>query len=137
MIVLDTNVVSELMKAEPDETVAAWLSNLSGLRIATTAVTLSEIEYGIRRLPDGTRRRDIAERFSVLIAAMSVLPLDAQAATFAGQFRAEREQMGLPVTASDMLIAGIVKAADATLATRNTRDFEHLPIVCVNPWAGT
>ena len=134
MIILDTNVISELMKAEPDQTVAAWLSNLSGLCIATTAVTVSEIEYGIGRLPDGARRRDIAERFAVLIAAMNVLPLDAPSATFAGRFRAEREQMGMPVTPSDMMIAGIVKVADATLATRNGRDFEHLPVTCVNPW---
>ncbi len=134
MILLDTNIVSELMKPRPDEQVRTWLMSLGDMRLATTAITVAEIEYGLHRLPEGKRRNDLSARFVQLSAALNVLVLDAIAATQAGIFRATRERQGLVTTPSDMMIAGIASTADASLATRNTKDFAHLPITLINPW---
>jgi len=136
MIVLDTNVLSEMMRPQPDEQVRTWLLSVRDERLAVTVITITEIEYGLRRLPDGTRQRDLRQRFAMFASRSAVLPLDEFAATFAGTFRARREGMGLPSTPSDMMIAGIVMQVGGSLAKRNIRDFEHLPIGLVNPWAG-
>ena len=136
MIVLDTNVVSELMKPVPDPRVRDWLAGLADIALVTTAVTVAEIEYGLQRLPQGRRRDDLATAFDVLIGALSVLPLDDVAARYAGQMRARCEAAGLPGQAMDMLIAGIAAAAGASLATRNVADFAALPLEVVDPWGG-
>ena len=134
MILLDTNIISELMKPRPDEQVRLWLFSLGDLRLATTVITLTEIEFGLHRLAEGKRRADLSARFVQLIGALNVLPLDAVSATQAGIFRATRESLGFTTNASDMMIAGIAATAQASLATRNTKDFTHLPIMLVNPW---
>jgi predicted nucleic acid-binding protein len=135
MILLDTNIVSELMKPRADERVRTWLFSLGDERLSTTAITIAEIEYGLHRLPDGKRREDLGARFAQLSAAINVLPLDHSAATQAGHFHALRESLGLPSTASDMMIAGIASTAGARLATRNMRDFAQLPLTLIDPWA--
>ena len=135
MIVLDTNVLSEIMRPQPDEQVREWLLSIRTERLAVTVITMTEIEYGLQRLPDGTRQRDLRRRFAMFVSELAVLPLDEFAATFAGKFRALREGIGLLSTPSDMMIAGIVMQIGGSLATRNIRDFEHLPIGLVNPWA--
>ena len=114
MIILDTNVVSELMKPQPDPNVREWLKQLSDERFSTTAVTVAEIEYGLRRLPAGRRSGDLKSRFETFIAALAVLPLDDLAAREAGRFRAMREASGAPCHSSDMMIAGIASIAGAT-----------------------
>jgi predicted nucleic acid-binding protein len=134
MILLDTNVISELMKPHPDGQVREWLLSRGEESLATTAITVAEIHFGLERLPDGKRRDDLYERFARLAGAMSVLPLDSAAGAQAGAFRARRERLGLPAAASDMMIAGIAATAGANLATRNIRDFEGLPIAVVDPW---
>ncbi len=134
MVVLDTNVVSELMKATPDGQVHKWLLSLGEMPLTTTAVTAAEIEYGLQRLPAGKRRTDLRDRFAALLEALTVLPLDEIAARRAGQLRAERDAKGMPSTVSDMLIAGIAAAANAQLATRNARDFEGLHLPVIDPW---
>lgn len=134
MIVLDTNVVSELMKSAPDVAVRDWLTRLGDTSFSTTAVTVAEIEFGLHRLPDGRRREDLRQRFEVFATAMTVLPLDDQAGREAGRLRALREAAGLASQPSDMMIAGIVSAVGATLATRNIRDFTELPIQVFDPW---
>ncbi|HWU49745.1 MAG TPA: type II toxin-antitoxin system VapC family toxin [Asticcacaulis sp.] len=136
MIVLDTNVVSELMKTAPDPRVQDWLMSLDAVRLTTTAVTVTEIEYGLQRLPEGQRKTALQERFAAFAEAMAVLPLDDGSARRAGQLRAMREVAGKPTTASDMMIAGIAAVADAILATRNHKDFDGLPLRIVNPWLG-
>lgn len=136
MIILDTNVVSELMKAEPDPRVKNWLRAIDDTTLVTTAVTVMEIEYGIGRLPEGRRRRELKARFATLAGALAVLPLDGPAAFRAGQFRIDRETAGFPSQPSDMMIAGIAAVAEASLATRNVKDFEGLPLRVVDPWQG-
>lgn len=134
MIVLDTNVVSELMKPKPEEQVHKWLLSLGDTHLTTTAISVSEIEYGLQRLPDGRRKAELQDRFAALIEALTVLVLDDIAARRAGQLRAKRDVSGMPTTASDMMIAGIVTSVGATLATRNIKDFETLPIQLIDPW---
>ena len=136
MIILDTNVVSELMRPVPDERVREWLADLGDMALTTTAVTVAEVEYGLQRLPLGRRRADLAASFEVLIGALGILPLDDVAARYAGQLRAQRDAAGLPSQGMDMLIAGIAAAAGASLATRNVGDFAGLPVDVVNPWGG-
>ncbi len=134
MIVLDTNVVSELMKPSPDPHVRDWLARLGDEPLTTSSVTVAEIAFGLHRLPDGQRKADLIARFEILVNAFSVLPLDEVAAREAGQLRATRQAAGLSCQPSDMMIAGISAAASASLATRNTRDFEGLPIQLIDPW---
>lgn len=136
MILLDTNFISELMRSAPDRAVQKWLMSLNNTQLCISAVSVSEIEYGLRRLPDGKRRKDLAERFAHFAASLVCLPFEREAACYAGQFRALREKKGVPTTASDMMIAGIAAYASAALATRNIRDFQHLPIELIDPWQG-
>lgn len=134
MIILDTNVVSELMKPSPDGAVRDWLAQLGDMPLTTTAVTVAEIEFGLQRLAEGRRKLDLHARFEALIGALSVLPLDDLAARQAGRMRAMRERAGLSSQPSDMMIAGITVAAGGLLATRNVKDFEHLSLQLVDPW---
>ena len=137
MIVLDTNVVSEVMKPSPDARAGQWFAKLSNIPVATTIITVAEIIYGLQRLPAGRRRSGLEARFDALISpqgGLVVLAADRFAAHEAGRFRALREGIGLDATPSDMMIAGIVASTGATLATRNTSDFTHLPIKVVDPW---
>lgn len=134
MIVLDTNVLSELMKPLPDARVKGWILALGELPLSTTTITVTEIEFGLQCLPAGRRRSDLYTRFDAFIDAMTVLPLDLAAAREAGRLRALRQAAGLPSQPSDMLIAGITFTQGAVLATRNTRDFASLPLQLTNPW---
>lgn len=134
MIVLDTNVVSELMKARPDPHVRDWLGRIGEAPLTTTAVTVSEIEFGLQRLADGRRKDDLYARFEAFVGALTVLPLDDPAARETGRLQAMREAAGLSAQPSDMMIAGIAVTAGAALATRNTKDFESLSIQLIDPW---
>ena len=134
MFVLDTNVVSELMKPEPDVRVQDWFRSAGDMPMATTVITVSEIVYGLQRLPSGRKRDGLYNRFGAFISALALLPLDDGAAVRTGQFRAMREAGGLPSTPSDMMIAGITAATNSVLITRNTRDFDTLPLESIDPW---
>ena len=137
MILLDTNVVSELMRPTPDPKVGFWLGELGAAPLATSAVTIAEVVFGLARLPEGKRRLDFMERFDALVFGPPALPvrgLDEQAGRLAGEFRALRESLGLGSFPSDMMIAGIAMANGASLATRNVDHFAGLPISVINPW---
>ncbi len=137
MILLDTNILSELMRPAPDPALGRWMLGLGDTPVATTAVTVSEIAYGLERLADGRRKDDLVARFDQLIFAagpLTVLPFDEVSALVCGRYRALREREGLHAPPSDMMIAGIAGALGADLATRNTKDFSGLPIMVINPW---
>jgi toxin FitB len=138
MIVLDTNVVSELMRATPHPTVVAWLQQASGTGLCTTSVTVAEIRYGIARLPDGNRKRELQQAANEIFAAFprQVLPFDLAAATAYADVVAGREGDGNPISGFDGQIAAICRSRAATLATRNTKDFVDTGISLVDPWAG-
>ena len=138
LVILDTNVVSELMKPTPDPAVQNWLSLQEGNTLVTTVVTSSEISFGLARLPDGTRKGQLETAFRAFVGQEGIVPvldLTEEAATRSGQMRASRQSRGQPITLGDALIAGIASHAQAILATRNVRDFDFLGLTMVNPWA--
>jgi toxin FitB len=139
VIVLDTNVISELMRPAPDTGVKTWLAAQDPLELATTTITVAEIQRGIVRLADGRRRKSLEERFSAFVDEAfrgRLLAFDRDAAYACGDVSAARERKGLHADAVDMMIAAIVKTAEATLATRNISDFAECGIALANPWRG-
>lgn len=137
MIVLDTNVISEVFNPVPSSTVLAWLQQQSEGVVFTTAITRGEMLFGAHILPHG-RRKDVLlsgllrifqERFP-----NRVLPYDNDAADAHAEIAARRRAQGRPSSRADLMIAGIVRAHGATLATRNVRDFDDCGIPLVDPW---
>ena len=136
MIVLDTNVLSALMRQTPDTRVIAWLDKQSRTSVWTTSVTMLEIRFGLQIMATGQRRSRLLEAFETLIEKMGhrVAPFDDEAAAKAADLMASRQRKGRPVELRDTMIAGIVSARHATLATRNLVHFEDLAVPVVNPW---
>jgi len=140
MIVLDTNVMSALMRRDIDSIVIAWLDDQPPESVWTTAVTVFEVCFGLEILADGRRRRQLEGAFDRLLEddfEGRVLPFERTAAQEAASIAARRRQAGRPVEIRDAQIAGIVAARRAILATRNTRHFTDLGIALVDPWAGS
>jgi predicted nucleic acid-binding protein len=138
MIVLDTNVLSALMRHPPDRGVVEWLDKQPRTSIWTTSITILEIRYGLHILPIGKRRSALLQAFErVLVEKIEnrVAPFDTAAAQQAGDLMAVRHKKGRPGELRDTMIAGIVLASHAKLATRNTSHFEDLSVPVVNPWS--
>lgn len=136
MILLDTNVLSALMRQVPDPKVVAWLDQQARTSVWTTSVTVLEIEFGVQILAAGRRRTLLAEAFEELLARIGqrVATFDVAAARHASDLMAIRHRKGRPVDLRDTMIAGIALAQHAILATRNTVHFEDAAIPLVNPW---
>ena len=137
MIILDTNVISELMRAKPEPVVVDWFRVRSLLEMATTTINLAEIRHGLARLPFGRRRRDLEVTFNSLAArgfANRVFDFDAPAANAYGDLAVERERVGRRLEGFDGLIAAIAKSRGLPIATRNTDDFEGCGIDIIDPW---
>lgn len=137
MVVLDTNVISELFKPTPDPKVMAWVGSLSGEVLFTTAVTRGELLFGLYCMPEGRRRSDLLQGLTRLFEqklAGHVLAYDDAAADAHAAIAAARRAQGHPVGQPDLMIAGIVHSRGATLATRNVRDFEGCGIPLIDPW---
>lgn len=137
MIVLDTNVLSALMRTKPDRVVVEWLDRQPADSVWVTSITVFEARFGLALLQNGKRRSSLERAFDrVLTEDLSsrVLALDETAAATAGQLAAERQRAGRVVDLRDTLIAGIAQARRATIATRNTRHFEGLDVPVVDPW---
>jgi hypothetical protein len=139
MIILDTNVFSALMSREPDNQVIAWLDKQPRTSVWTTSVTVLEIRFGLQMMPVGRRRAALLRAFDTVMADKidrRIAPFDATAAELAGDLMALRHKKGRPGDLRDTMIAGIVLACQATLATRNASHFEDLSLPVINPWAG-
>jgi predicted nucleic acid-binding protein len=137
MIILDTNIVSELMRETPDARVAHWLSRQKPLQFALTTITIAEIQRGLKRLPNGKRRSTLERNFAGFVERGfegRVLPFDMASAMIYGEVCALRESAGLHADPLDLMIAAIAKRAQASLATRNIGDFEGCGIKLINPW---
>jgi toxin FitB len=134
VIILDTNVVSELMRAAPDPAVRAWVQRTPDL--ATTAVTLAEVRYGIARLTAGHRRDVLAVAADAIFSAFrdQVLPFDAPAALEYDRVVVQRDVAGRPIDGFDAQIAAICLSRGAQLATRNVKDFRGSGVVVLDPW---
>jgi toxin FitB len=137
MILLDTNVLSALMQPIPDPSVAAWLDRQSDREIWTSTVSLFEVEYGLNLMPIGKRRTHLEAAFAILIGQElrgQVADFDPRAATEAGKLMVTRQQQGRDYELLDAMIAAIAVTRRASLATRNVKHFDDLPITIVNPW---
>lgn len=137
MIVLDTNVLSALMRATPEAVVVSWLDRQPAESIWITSITLFEARLGLALLPRGRRRQALDETFDRLLELdleNRVLDFDSAAATAAAALAAQRQKAGRAVDMRDTQIAGIALARRATIATRNVRHFQDLKIAVVNPW---
>ena len=137
MIVLDTNVLSELMRPQPNPQVMDWANGLDPQAIAMTAMNEAEIRYGIARLPAGQRRQALEQCWQELMASLfggQALPFSGEAAHWYGELVSRRERLARPITTADAVIAATTLAHSAQLATRNTADFEAIGLELINPW---
>lgn len=138
MIVLDTNVLSELMRTAPDDGVVQWVNTQPAATLYTTSITEAEIMHGVMLLPKGKRRAAVAaaarEIFNVDLADR-VLAFDSAAANAYAQLAATRRAAGRPISAFDAQIAAIVAVHGGRLATRNVTDFAECGIDVIDPWS--
>lgn len=138
MIVLDTNVLSEVLRPAPEPRVVDWLRDQPRTSVFTTTLTRGEILYGIRLLPAGKRRDglwDAVMKIFDIDLAGQVLIFDNVAADESALISASRRAAGRPITQFDALIAGTTRSRGAKLATRNVTDFEGCDIEIINPWS--
>ena len=137
MIILDTNVLSELMKAAPAASVSEWVATQPASRLFITAITQAEILYGIGLLPKGQRRDSIATAAQAMFNedfSDRILAFNSDAATAYAGIAVVRRNKGRPISQFDAQIAAIARSTGATLATRNIGDFEGCEIELINPW---
>lgn len=139
MIILDTNVISEVMRASPNPTVVAWLEAIPGDEsVCITAVTLAELLAGLQRMPAGRRKSDLTAMLTAVLEeyrdAGAILPFDEKAVAKYAEVLTIRERAGAPIATADAQIAAICLAHHASCATRNEHDFEHAGVELVNPW---
>lgn len=137
MIILDTNVLSELIRPVPETKVLTWLEAQSGDSLFTTAISRGEMLYGVCILPSGRRRDNLLQEVAAIFSTDMtgrVLPYDSPAADAHAAIAATRRTQGRRASQSDEMIAGIVRSLGASLATRNTRDFVDCGIALIDPW---
>lgn len=137
MILLDTNVISEMMRFRPEPAVAAWLDKQLEEDLWTASVVLAELLSGIEMMPPGRKQRTLREAVEGMIAEdfrEQVFKFDLPAARNYGQILSSRKRIGRPIREMDALIAATALANGATLATRNTANFEDCGVQLVDPW---
>ena len=137
MIILDTNVVSAVMRREGHPHVKEWFRVQDQAEMYLSAVTIAEIEYGLNLMPDGRKRRELSRAFEFFLALgfeERIQPFDGSAARIYGAVAARLKQTGLNPGPIDIMIAAIALAHDATVATRNTRDLRPCGVKLVNPF---
>ena len=137
MIILDTNIISELMKASPDLRVITWIDQQDAMALFTTSIMIAEIRYGLSVLPESRRRVLLKEAFDrVLTSAFKhrILVFDEAAAHCYGQLMGHRKTIGHLLSVFDGQIAAITRVNQMSLATRNTRDFSDCGLSLINPF---
>jgi predicted nucleic acid-binding protein len=137
MIIVDTNVASEMMADSPHPQVIAWLDRTDAEQLWLSAVTVFEIKGGIEAKPKGRRKQALLAAFDRLLRddfQNRVLSFDLPAALHAAQIDADRERQGRPAGFVDTQIAGIAASRGAAIATRNVRHFDDLSVEIINPW---
>lgn len=137
MILLDSNVISEIMRPRPDSSVIAWLDEQPQLSVWTTAISVLEIEAGLGVMPPGRRRATMEQKFGLLLDTVfshRIASFDFAAARQAARLASSRQRSGQTGDWRDTMIAGIAIVHRASLATRNLRHFNDLPTPVVNPW---
>ncbi len=137
MIILDTNVLSALMRTAPEAKVVAWLNNQPRESVWITSITVLEVRFGLEILPASKKRTALFRAFDSLLEAIShrIAGFDAAAAESASDLMARRRKAGRPVELRDTMIAGVALSRRASLATRNISHFADAPISLIDPWA--
>jgi len=137
MILLDTNVLSALMRQNPDPKVVVWLDQQPRTSVWTTSLTVLEVRFGLEIMATGKRQSLLIQAFEDLLDMMGqrVAAFDAPAAKEAADLMASRKRRGRPGELRDTIIAGIALVHGATIATRNLSRFEDLSVPVVNPWS--
>jgi predicted nucleic acid-binding protein len=137
MIILDTNVISELFRPAPEPNVEHWLSSQHGLNVLLTSISEAELRYGLAIMGNGKRRAalvDAVDRILRKDLAGRILPFDTDAARSYAAIAAARRTAGRPIAQADCQITSIAHARGAMVATRTTSDFEGCSIDLINPW---
>ena len=137
MIILDTNVLSALMRPAPEAAVVAWLDRQPAESVWITSITLFEARLGLALMPKGRKQQTLQAVFAKLLEEdleNRVLDFDSAAAIEAASLAAQRQKAGRTVDMRDTQIAGIALTRRATIATRNTRHFSDLHVPVVDPW---
>ena len=140
MIVLDTNVVSELMRPLPDSVVEAWVADRAATTLFLSAVSEAELLYGVAIMPAGQRRDALESEVEAMLRddfAGRVLPFDSDAARAYAEIAASCRAAGRPVSQSDGQIAAIARSRGMAVATRNVRHFDGMAVDLVDPWAAS
>lgn len=140
MIILDTNIISEFMTSRPNNAVLNWLNNHIRPSLFISTISIAEIGYGLRNMPEGTRRRLLTDKFSQFVDFAfedRVLAFGEKAAKRYPEIMGRRREAGRPMSSLDGQIASIAQAKRFTVATRNTKDFEDCGVMLVNPFNST
>jgi len=140
MIILDTNVVAEMMKASPAPTVVSWLNDQDAAALFLTTITIAEIGYGLEILPRGRRRLRLEQGFERVVAEAftgRILAFDEEASRHYGVVMGRRKEIGRPLGILDGQIASIARAAGYTVATGNVRHFVDCGVEVINPFGLT
>ena len=138
MILLDTNILSELMRAAPEAAVEQWLADQPAASVFISAITEAELRYGLALMPPGKRRSALAVEIENMLGedfSGRILPFDSPAAVAFAEIAAERRQAGRPISQADAQIAAIARSRGAALATRNVPDFDGCGVEIINPWS--
>jgi toxin FitB len=137
MIIVDTNVVAEVMKASPAKPVVSWLNGQDTSALFLTTINVAEIRYGLRIMPPGKRRLRLEQGFErVLTEAFTgrILAFDEEAARLYGEVMGRRKEIGRPLAVLDGQIAAIARVNGFAVATRNVRDFLDCGVEILNPF---
>jgi len=133
VIIVDTNVFSEATRPDPEPLVLAWMARRGG-EIGTTSVTVAELRYGIARMPEGARKHKLELLVDTVLAGVSVLPFDEDAAAAYALIRTRQEAAGIVASELDIQIAAIAAIGGHSLATRNVKHFDGTGIAVIDPW---
>ena len=137
MIIVDTNVISEFMRPNPNHRVLSWMDSLRKNDVGITAISLAEILCGIGSLPDGKKKHRLLDAATTMFDEYffsRIYPFDQLAAIEYADIVLHRDQIGTPISMPDAQIAAICIVSGAEFATRNTKDFENTGLVLINPW---
>jgi predicted nucleic acid-binding protein len=137
VILLDTNVIAELMRPQPEPRVMAWADGLDPEAVVITAMNEAEILYGLARLPDGRRKHDLQQSWEALMGEVftgRVLPFTSEAAHWYAELLCCRERLGRAMATADAVIAATALAHGMSLATRDVADFAGIGLELINPW---
>jgi len=137
VIVLDTNVISELMRPQPEPRLLAWADGLDPDGVSITAMNEAEILHGLARLPDGRRKQQLQQSWDALAAELfagRIWPFTNEAAHWYAELLRQRERLARPMATADAVIAATALAHGVSLATRDTADFAEIGLELINPW---